>query len=39
MDGSEPVLGEVFTMDWDERIYDLGFKENWRIISAKGGNR
>lgn len=37
-DGSEPALGEVFTVGWDERIYDLGFKENWRAISAKDRN-
>lgn len=35
-DNLESAFGEVFTVDWDERIYDLGFKENWRTISTKG---
>jgi hypothetical protein len=34
----EPGLGEVFVVDWNERIYDLGFKENWRMILGDGGN-
>ncbi|KAF9649402.1 hypothetical protein BDM02DRAFT_3094737, partial [Thelephora ganbajun] len=39
LDDSESSLGEVFTVDWNERIYDLGFKENWRAILAKGRSR
>lgn len=35
-DDSEIVPGEVSVVDWNERIYDLGFKENWRAIAAKG---
>jgi len=39
LDNPVPVLDEVFAVDWNERIYDLGFKENWRAISAGGGYR
>ena len=36
---SEPTSSsEVFPVDWNERIYDLGFKENWKTILANGGN-
>jgi len=38
-DDSDRAFGEVFTLDWGERIYDLGFKENWRTILAKGRKR
>lgn len=39
LDGSEPTFGEVFTLDWNERVYDLGFKENWRTIFVEGRKR
>ncbi|KAF9781649.1 DHHC palmitoyltransferase-domain-containing protein [Thelephora terrestris] len=39
IEGSEHNLGEVFTVDWNERIYDLGFKENWRAVLAKDRHR
>ena len=35
-DGSEPVVGEVFAVGWNERIYDIGFVENWRAVLTKG---
>ena len=39
LDDSESAPDEVFTVNWNERIYDLGFTENWRMILAKGRHR
>ena len=39
LDDSQTTFGEVFAVDWNERIYDLGFRGNWRTILAKGGSR